>query len=353
MKRRDLVQMTGALLLAASVFLTGGCGYKNSPVPPESVVPQAISDLRYSITDNGVRLSWSFPVETIKGSVIEDISSFDLLQAEIPLEDYCGSCPIPFGRSIEVDGGSPIDGQVRKSGVYEADMLRSGHKYFFKVRSRASWLAASADSNIVSFTWFQPAAAPQGLKAVAGDKETSLSWQPVNTLVDGKETTNEIRYQVLRSTGGKDFDKLGEPMAARTYVDRQVRNGVKYFYAVQSYMVFGDELVAGKTSSDVAVVPVDMTPPLPPAGVTAVRTEVGIKIFWDKSDEEDIGGYRVYRRSADKDTYELLGKVEPEYTLFVDRTAGDSVRYYYGITAVDTSTPANESNKSREATVRY
>ncbi len=54
-----------------------------------------------------------------------------------------------------------------------------------------------------------------------------------------------------------------------------------------------------------AATPMDLTPPLPPTGVTVVRTDVGIKIFWDKSDADDIGGYRVYRRAANKDSYEL------------------------------------------------
>ena len=37
---------------------------------------------------SGVRLSWSYPVKTIKGTDIVDISSFDLYRAVIPLSDY-------------------------------------------------------------------------------------------------------------------------------------------------------------------------------------------------------------------------------------------------------------------------
>ena len=54
------------------------------------------------------------------------------------------------------------------------------------------------------------------------------------------------------------------------------------------------ELVTGGISEKVAVIPVDMTPPVPPSGVTAVRTGVGIKIFWDRSDESDIAG-NIYK----------------------------------------------------------
>jgi hypothetical protein len=353
MKNSYLVRMTGIFLLGASVLLAGGCGYKNYPVPPETVVPVPIVDLLYRADDKEVQLTWSYPVKTIKGSVLEDITSFELYRAEIPLEDYCGTCPVPFGEPMEIDGGSPFDGEVRRKATYSSTLLQSGHKYFFKVRSRTSWWATSADSNIVTFTWFQPAAAPTGITAKAGDQQVALRWQPVSSLSDGKAADMEIKYQLLRSAGGKDLTSVGDPVSATSFVDRQVRNGQKYFYAVQSMMVHEDELVNGGVSEKVSVTPVDRTPPLPPSGVTSVQTGVGIKIFWDKSESADISGYRVYRRAANKDSYELLGKVEPQYTLFVDSKASDSVRYYYAITAVDQATPPNESNKSREATVRY
>lgn len=338
--------------MMAGLLLTEGCGYKDMPVPPQSIVPTPVSDLRYAIVDEGVQLSWSFPVKTIKGGVIEDISSFELYRAEIPLADYCGSCPIPFGKPIEVGGGVPFDGKQRRTVTYDGGSLKYGHKYFFKVKSRSSWLADSGDSNIISFTWNQQAPAPQGLQAVAGDRQVSLSWQPVTSFADGQPLVGTISYQVLRSTGGP-FEKIGGQLSTTKFNDRQVRNGGKYVYTVQSLLTQENELILGKISQEVAANPVDKTPPLPPAGVTAVRTGVGVKVFWEKSDATDIAGYIVYRRSADEEQYSRLGTVEPEYTLFVDREASEEVRYYYAITAIDTSSPPNESSKSREATVRY
>jgi len=353
MKNRYMVRMTTAVLTVAMFLLSAGCGYKNPPVPPEAVVPESIGDLSHFVDEKGLKLFWSYPMETIKGEVIEDISSFELYRAEVRLEDYCGSCPIPFEEPIELSGGAVFDGQLRRKANYETSLLRSGHKYFYKVRSRTGWWAASADSNIITFVWFEPAAAPQGLQAVPGDREVKLRWQPVTRLVDGSNLDKELKYQVYRSMGGKEFEKLGELQSGTEFVDRQVRNGQKYFYTVQSMMFYQEELVSGAISGDISAVPVDLTPPVPPAGVTAVRTDSGIKIFWDGSSEEDIGGYKVYRRAADQDDYSLLGKVEPQYTIYVDAQAGDSVRYYYAITAIDLSTPPNESPKSREATVRY
>jgi hypothetical protein len=353
MKNGYAGRLTWIVFLGLFFLLAGGCGYKNNPVPPQSVVPEPISDLLYKTDEKGVQLSWSYPVKTIRGSVLDDISAFDLYLAEIPLEDYCSTCPIPFGAPLAIAGGPPYDGEVRRKAGYETSLLRPGYKYFFKVRSRTSWWADSADSNIVTFVWFQPAAAPEGVMATPGDSLVSLKWQPVTLFKDGSAIDMAMKYQVLRSVDGKTFEKLGEPVAATEYVDRQVSNGLKYFYTIQSMMVLKDELVSGGVSKQVTAIPIDLTPPVAPTGVTVVRTGVGTKVFWEKSDATDIGGYRIYRRAMDRDSFELLGKVEPEYTLFVDSKAEENVRYYYAVTAIDRAIPPNESKKSREATTRY
>ncbi len=352
MKDAYVIWVKGIFLLGVFLLLNG-CGYKNAPIPPESVVPQPVSDLAYKLDNKGVQLSWSYPVKTITGKPLDDISSFELYRAEIPIEDYCSSCPIPFGDPIEIPGGAPFDGKIKRKATYESSLLRYGDKYFFKVRSRTSWWADSADSNIITFVWFQPAAAPEGVTATAGDGQVALKWQPVTLLVDGSPVEGGMKYQVLRSIEGKEFERLGEPVAATEYVDRQVSNGQEYFYIIQSMMVLKGDLVSGRVSKAVAATPLDLKPPPTPTEVMAVRTDVGIKVFWEKSDAADLGGYRVYRRTASKNSYELLGEVAPAYTIFVDSKAGENVRYYYAITAFDQATPPNESKKSKEATVRY
>jgi hypothetical protein len=353
MNTTSVVRTAGTLLLGASFLFAGGCGYKDLPVAPNSVVPVAISDLMYKVDDKGLQLTWSFPVETIQGKPISDVSSFDLYRAEVPLADYCGGCPIPFGKAIEVGGGASFDGTLRRKMTYQNTALQSGYKYFYKVKSRTSWLAASEDSNVVTFVWFQPAKAPAAVTATAGDRKIVLQWQPVTELTDGSKLERPVKYQVMRSAGGKDYVKVGEPFNATSFTDTNVLNGQKYFYTVQSLMVLDGELVEGAATNDIAVSPKDMTPPMVPAGVTAVATAVGTKIFWDKADDSDVAGYRVYRRAANKDVYEFLAKISPEYTLYVDKNVDGSIRYYYAVTAFDRSTPANESRKSREATVRY
>ncbi len=340
------------ILLVAVVLLVGGCGYKNSPVPPERVVPTPINDLRYTVDTKGVELTWSYPVETIKGTSIEEIDSFEVYRAVVPVADYCGGCPVPFGKPVVLPGGETAK-EMRRKSSYEESLLRPGHKYFYKVRSRRSWWAASGDSNIVSFVWHTPANAPEDLSVTVEGKNAVLSWTPVTTFVDGSQIDLSVTYQVLRSEGGKGFKSVGTPVSATQFVDGDVVNGKKYFYKVQSLIAFEGESAKGAMSEIVDVVPKDVTPPAQVIGVTAVRAGAGIKVIWDRSNDFDVAGYRVYRRLENQETLELIGEIGSSYTIFSDEKVPANVRVFYSVTAVDDVEPANESVPSEEATLRY
>ncbi len=333
------------------LVILAGCGFKTLPVAPQAVVPVAITDLRYELSEKGVTLYWSYPIETITGDDIPMIDSFILYRAVVPTESYCETCPIPFGKPIVLPGGV-LPGQGRKTATYDATLLRPGNLYFFKVRSKTGWLAESADSNLVSFIWQIPAAAPTGLTAEVKDSVVKLRWQPVTTHIDGTQVTEPVRYQVSRSVGGSSFTNIGEPVADTDTVDSQVANGRKYFYRVQAITVYDKGTVGGGFSESVAATPLDQTPPAPPTGVKAVRTGAGIKIFWDQVQETDLKGYRVYRRVSGEDNPVPAGEVEAPYTLFEDRRShADGVRLFYSVSSIDQSEPPNESVKSPEVMI--
>ncbi len=345
------VHRAGALLLVGALFF-GGCGYKTLPVPPENIVPKAIEDLRYSVDEKGVILTWSYPVETIKETDLTDVASFEVYRAVVSIDSYCATCPIPFGEPIVVPGGM-ISKDGRRKGTYESALLRSGEKYFFKVRSRTSWWAASADSNIVTFVWHMPAKAPEGLQAIGGDHSVRLQWQPATQLMDGQKLDLPVQYQVLRSLDGNAFAELGVAGKETNYTDNSVQNGQKYFYKIQSVFQVDGNVVGGGMSEVTTAVPVDLTPPEAPTGVTVVATSNGFKVFWENSPANDLQGYHVYRRAADQKKKERIGDVEAIYTIYEDNTVSADGQFYYSVTAYDRTKPANESKSSAEVTVRH
>ena len=73
---------------------------------------------------------------------------------------------------------------------------------------------------------------------------------------------------------------------------------------------------------------------------------------WNRSKEEKVAGYRVYRRLGSDQAAELLAEVPATNTLYVDTTAPADVRAYYKVTAIDGNTPPVESAPSKEVTSR-
>lgn len=347
--------MKGARLAGPILFITflvGGCGYKNPPVPPESVVPKPIVSLRYKVDSSGVELTWPYPVETIKGTPIQEIDSFEVYRAVVPAKEYCPTCPIPFGEPVKLPGGAVTEETVRKA-TYQESLLRSGHKYFYKVRSRTSWWASSSDSNIVSFSWHTPAKPPQDLKIEDKGEKLVLTWQPVTELIDGSGVEMPMKYQVLRSKAGEAFVPLGKPVEATQFEDKKIQQGNKYFYKVQSLMVMEDDFAKGGVSDVADIVPKDMIAPSVVTGVTAVRSGSGIRVIWDSSLAADIAGYKIYRRQEQQKGATLLGEVSSTYTIYVDNNVPKDVEVFYSVTAFDHAEPPNESKRSKEATLRH
>jgi hypothetical protein len=146
---RNLTVITVLLFVA----LIPGCGRKTALIPPQDLVPVAVSDLRYSIDETGVSLHWSYPAVMENGDSLSGIESFEILGAEIIDNEYCEGCPVRFDKQIEIDGGSlPATGESRTA-TYTDTGLREGYRYLYKVRSRGGRWFTSKDSNIVSFVW--------------------------------------------------------------------------------------------------------------------------------------------------------------------------------------------------------
>jgi len=348
---RLLFSLKGITALFLLITGLAGCGYKTMPVPPEAIVPQPVADLRYELNERGVTLYWTFPTQTVLGDALTDISSFNLYRAVVPADTYCDTCPIPFGDPIPLPGGA-ISAGTPKQATYSSTLLRPGHLYFFKVRAKSGWWAESADSNIVSFMWNIPPNAPERLSAEPADGRVILEWTPVRTFIDGTEIQEPVKYQIYRSLGAGPFTPVGELQDGVRYEDTHVMNGRKYMYRVQAVTMYDKGQVGGGSSPQVTAIPVDRTAPPVPAGVRAIRTAAEVKVVWDAVNASDLKGYRIYRRTAAEKEAVQIGEVSVPYTLFSDTNPPAADTWYYSVSSFDGGTPANESERSTEVSVR-
>lgn len=237
-------------LAAALLLLTSGltgCGYKTLPVAPSAMTPRPVTDLSYELTSNGAVLHWTWPNRTASGEKITELDSFQLYRAEVPIESYCDTCPIPFTTPITVAGGSLPDKGSRQ-GSWEDAPMQAGRKYFFKLRSKSGWLSESDDSNLISFIWEKPSAMPKQAAAPAAVADHTPPEPPSNVTAartassvkvfwDAGKDKDLVGHKVYRRIGDGKPELLGEiKQPYNLYEDKNPpAKGSKVFYSVSSF----------------------------------------------------------------------------------------------------------------------
>jgi hypothetical protein len=332
----------GILCVAIMVMLVG-CGRKTPPVPPNAVIPQAISNLEYKADDTGVTLTWTYPERSIDGRSIDNIRTFHLHKAMIPEPDYCEGCPVAYDQIIKVDGR---DTEPKGKLTYMDTDLQPGYHYVYMVQSDSGWRIKSAESNRVDFSQQATLLSPMDVKVATGDQVLTLSWLPVATREDGSDAV-DVKYQVYRGTSPTALAPIGEMTPEPRYVDRGIANEQIYYYNVRA-VTFQTAGYASKTVSGMAL---DMVPPVPPRNVKVLGLPQGIQLHWTPSTDTDLGGYRVYHQKEGDEGWKQIGTAPKGAIGFKDITPLTPGIHYFVVTSFDLGTRQNESEYSLK--VRY
>lgn len=337
-------------LVAAVLFslLQGGCGRKTLPIPPYEAVPEPIRDLQYQQDENQVTLTWTYPERTTVGSELPGLKSFLVLRAVVPEQDYCVGCPVAFSSAVEIEAAQAITDSKKRQARYTETILRAGHRYLYKVQTKAGWRLVSDDSNTVVFYWDSPALAPGDLRGEAGDGSITLRWQPVTRLVNTDVIGEAVRYQVYRGLAPTALVPVGDAVGDTTYTDSGLINEQMYHYQVRAVRQLNDSRLIGLASHPVALSPTDLTAPAPPRNLTGVLVAGGVKLLWERSTEKDLAGYRIYRRLPEASAMTMIGEVDRAGISFVDPLTKAPEGCYWAITAFDKAKPTNESAFSKE-----
>ncbi len=110
-------------------------------------------------------------------------------------------------------------------------------------------------------------------------------------------------------------------------------------YMVRAVRGTGADVVEGPPSPTACVKPVDVFPPAPPTGLSAVAGEGAISLIWEASASDDVARLsRLARRGRDATLLPLTPSPVVE-TRFVDRAVVAGTRYVYAVVAVDGRIP--------------
>jgi predicted small lipoprotein YifL len=226
------------------------CGRKGPLIPPEALVPAAISDLKVAQQGELFRISWSRPAREEGGGPLRDLAGFQLFKREVlpPAED-CEECPSAYRllKAVDLDYLQ----EVRRSGdlflLSDAE-LRQGKTYQYKAVSLKRDGTPSRESNRARRKKVEPPLPPV-LQTNSTPTGVLLEFVaipfPEGGVIQG--------YNVYRRRQGEPMPLRplnAAPVSGNTYEDLHPERGTVYSYAVRTVALVDGESVESISSNE-------------------------------------------------------------------------------------------------------
>ncbi len=341
-----------------------GCASPGPPHPPSLHLPELAGGLAAARVGNGVRVSWTSPLNTTDGDRIKGQTTAVLCR-ELPPKGGC----VPVQRVAVVPGPSSVTDQMPadlSSGpprllLYRVELQNAKGRSagesdpVFAPAGEApppvGLLTLSARRNAVLVRWpavAAPAAALMELRRnllspADGSAKPSAPKPAGTSFRAAKPASGEV---ILRST-----PRAGS-VAADGLLDPTVVHADTYTYVAQWVMdvtVSGHALeLRGLPSAPSTFTFRDVFPPQAPAGLVAVPGEgfgapLAIDLSWEPNAEPDLLGYNLYRRTGQGE-FRRINADPVSASAFRDLKIEAGQTYTYRVTAVDQR--GNESGPS-------
>lgn len=360
MRRKPL--LTKNVLVAAFAFcllsFAISCGKRRPPLAPVENVPQRTEALSGAQRGNQVFLSWPAPLRNAVDTSVQSIRRVDVYRlAERP------DSPLPLTEE-EFSARSTLIGSV----TYET--IRSGADTITyvdtlelagaptRLRYALRYVnAAGQRAGFSNFLLIEPAvriAQPPTLVGPVELSETAITirWQPPAANIDNSTPVNLLGYNIYRF--GQSQSESGQTpinstlVSGTEYADKTFRFGEKYNFIVRSVSLgTNGAQVESVNSNTIPAQSTDVFPPSPPGPVTIAAAPGRLSLFFPANPERDVAGYNIYRSTDPALARNGWTKLNAELltrTTFQDETVEAGRRYYYYVTAVDTS--GNEGRAS-------
>jgi len=347
-----------AVFLILLAVVGAGCGKTGPPVAPERRLPTAVSELSAVVEGGAVILTWSNPGTRMDGSRLKDLATVQVYRREDAGDGEPKPAILSWGKIVGYDEvaairlATPAPATVEGSRVTwtDAGTLTPGRRYVYVLTAADLIGRSSGPSPRLVVRFLAAPRPPEGLRAEAGEGLVRLGWSPPGLLVDGSPAPGSFAYEVLRgpSPAGPFAAVTPEPIAATAFTNRGLQNEATYYYAVRAVRSEPDGQARSILSPVVAATPVNLTPPSAPTNLVAVPSEAAVRLAWNRSPEEDVAGYIVYRAEAGGE-FARLTLTAITRTTYTDRGVERGKTYSYAVTAVDRATRPNESARSTPA----
>jgi fibronectin type 3 domain-containing protein len=170
-------------------------------------------------------------------------------------------------------------------------------------------------------------AVPTGLAATAGNAQVSLSWNA---------SSGATSYDVKRSTTtGGPYTQISSP-SSTSFTDTGLTNGTKYFYVVSASNSAGQSANSAERSATPA-----LAAPATPTGLAAGAGNAQITLTWNAS--ASATSYQLKRSTASGAETQIAA---PTSTTFTDAGLANGTKYFYVVSAVNSTAESANSNEA-------
>jgi predicted small lipoprotein YifL len=336
------------------------CGKKGPILPP---LPKVIQEIEvFDISQKGERLflEWENPTAFVDGSPLPEVSEVEIWLFEVEKEEAGNKKParedfekvatLLVSLTQEDFSGFRIrteDGSVRFAYPYK---LTKKHfqldSLIFSLRVKAKKRRKSEFSPLLTVQPLMLSLPPRAVKAAVFQDRIVVSWMPAERNLDQSSPANFKGYNVYRAEGNAPPRRLNSQLIKdNEYSDKDFLIGNVYSYIIRASATESSPFMESDDSEILEVRAEDAFPPAVPSGLVSIVAGDFVSLTWDENSDEDLAGYRVWRRLEGEDDFVLLTPQPIAENAFNDTTVEKNMRYHYAVTAQDGS--GNESRKSK------
>ena len=376
--------LVAAFLLLAFSF----CGKKGPILPPFPLVVQEVEEFEISQRGESLILEWENPTAYTDGRPLSEISVIEIWVLERANKESGEDEPETEGaapqkqekKAAEKKKAVPKKKRLSKEEFGKKARLLASipHQEFstYQVRAeegtpgfRYEYRLQDKDFKLESLTFglrvktkkrrkesefsrlltVRPrilSLPPQAVEVRVFQDRIQLRWSPPEKNIDGSSPARFKGFNVYRREGNALPERVNSRLIQNNrYNDKDFLMGTVYWYCVRASLSESSPFIESADSEIVKVKPEDIFPPAVPSGLVSIVAGEYVSLTWDENREEDLAGYRVWRKAEGEKEFIPLTPQPIKENAFNDTAVEKNTRYTYAITAQDVL--GNESSRSK------
>lgn len=340
------------------VFFCLSCGKKGALLPPLVRFPQAAEDVQVTQKADRLILTWRNPAAYDDGSALSAIEMIEIWifesktgeepgAAEIQTEEFQQNARLHL--TIEKDRISEYlaedgteEGSMQYSyGLSGEDFQSTRYTFGLRVKDKKRYSPFSVLVSLMPVILPLP---PTEVTAAVFPDRIEISWHPPLQNRDRSSPPNVKGYNIYHLEEGEPRRLNPGLVKGEKYEDKDFVFDRTYRYIVRASATETSPYLESEDSAQIEILTEDTFAPEPPKGLVSVAGQDVLAISWDANAENDLDGYRVWRREEAGKDFRLLTPEPIKENAYNDKAVEKGKTYVYAVTALDRA--GNESQRS-------